>query len=573
MHASINKIAHAGETSESASARNRCRAIQTMPSYLERSPTDWRLRPLAAALIAAGTLAPAGATAATLTVDTLAEASISACTLRDALHSVNAQADQGACAADLGSGGYGSNDAIVFAPALSGTITFAASDPLAVVGPSALSIRRPVSLIGPGSAQMLLTCGSTIYRLMEIASRPPVAVSGLTIAACVSDGDGAGILVTDKFTSNFASIVHLTDVVVHDNHTVSSTNIGAGIAVAAGNVGATLSLTQSSVFANSSSGNGGGIGIRSTASAPATVTVTDSVLSLNRALAGGGVAVQGLGASVQLTRSTLDHNAATADGGGILAQGGIATVRDTTLSGNQAFGRGGGVALAFAPSAFTAINSTLSGNRAGGVGGGIAARGTDPGAIMLRSATVAANLASRGAGIMVENALASALLTPANVVAINTIVAGNNAGPSGYDVDSLQADSWDVSFSVIGNVAPSVTLTGAGNITGAAVPTPFGAGGWLGPLQDNGGPTLTHELLTAVVDPAVNAGNSAFSGLPFDQRGKPFTRVREGRIDIGAFESGVLPVTAAVPAPGGWTLAALSALLGLAGLLGRRRRR
>jgi hypothetical protein len=279
------------------------------------------------------------------------------------------------------------------------------------------------------------------------------------------------------------------------------------------------------------------------------------------------VAVQGVGASIQLTRSTLDHNAAMTDGGGILAQGGVATARDTTISGNQASGRGGGVALAFAPSAFTAINSTLSGNRVAGVGGGIAARGTGPGAVMLRSATLAANLASRGAGIMVENALASALLTPANVVAINTIVAGNNAGPAGYDVDSLQPDSWDVSFSVIGNVAPSVMLTGAGNITGAAVPSPFGAGGWLGPLQDNGGPTLTHELLTAVVDPAVNGGNSAFSGLSFDQRGKPFTRVREGRIDIGAFESGALPVTVPVPAPAGWTLAALSALLGLAGLL------
>jgi hypothetical protein len=299
------------------------------------------------------------------------------------------------------------------------------------------------------------------------------------------------------------------------------------------------------------------------------------VLSSNRALAGGGgVVVQGPGASVQLTRSTLDGNVATTDGGGILAQaGGIATLRGTTLSGNLASGRGGGVALASASSAFTAINSTLSGNRASGVGGGIAARGTGPGAIMLRSATLAANLASRGAGIMVENAVASALLTPANVVAINTIVAGNNAGPAGYDVDSLQPDSWDVSFSVIGNVAPSVTLTGAGNITGAAVPPPFGAGGWLGPLQDNGGPTLTHELLTAVVDPAVNAGNSAFSGLSFDQRGKPFTRVREGRIDIGAFESGPLPVTVPVPAPAGWTLAALSVLLGLTGLLPRRRRR
>jgi hypothetical protein len=350
---------------------------------------------------------------------------------------------------------------------------------------------------------------------------------------------------------------------------VNSVGVGGGIAVTALNVGATVTITNSSILGNVSSGNGGGIGIRAGLGA-AMVAVTDSTLSQNTGRVGGGAAVQA-GASIRLTRSTLASNVATTDGGGIMVQGGLATVRDTTVSGNQAFGGGGGVALASTPSAFTAINSTLSNNRASGVGGGIAARGTGPGAITLRSATLAANLASRGAGIMVENAVASALLTPANVVAINTIVAGN-ASPGGFDVDSLQPDGWDVSFSVIGNVAPSVTLTGAGNITGAAVPPPFGGGGWLGPLQDNGGPTSTHELLTTVADPAINAGDSAFSGLSFDQRGKPFTRVREGRIDIGAFESGPLPVTVPVPAPAGWTLVGLSALLGLVGLLRRRGR-
>jgi hypothetical protein len=67
-----------------------------MPPHPERSPSDWQFRPLAAALIAAGMLAPTGAAAATLTVDTLAEVSGGACTLRDAVHSVNAQVDQGA---------------------------------------------------------------------------------------------------------------------------------------------------------------------------------------------------------------------------------------------------------------------------------------------------------------------------------------------------------------------------------------------------------------------------------------------------------------------------------------------
>jgi hypothetical protein len=57
----------------------------------------------------------------------------------------------------------------------------------------------------------------------------------------------------------------------------------------------------------------------------------------------------------------------------------------------------------------------------------------------------------------------------------------------------------------------------------------------VGPLQDNGGLTLTHALLPA--SPAIDAGDPNFSPPPFtDQRGCHFDRVFNGRIDIGSFE-------------------------------------
>jgi hypothetical protein len=57
----------------------------------------------------------------------------------------------------------------------------------------------------------------------------------------------------------------------------------------------------------------------------------------------------------------------------------------------------------------------------------------------------------------------------------------------------------------------------------------------LGLLQDNGGPTFTHALL--VGSPAINAGNPSFTPPPlYDQRGAPFHRVVNRRIDIGSFE-------------------------------------
>jgi len=57
----------------------------------------------------------------------------------------------------------------------------------------------------------------------------------------------------------------------------------------------------------------------------------------------------------------------------------------------------------------------------------------------------------------------------------------------------------------------------------------------LGPLQDNGGPTFTHKLLSG--SPAIDAGDPSFTPPPnYDQRGPGFSRVVNGRIDIGAFE-------------------------------------
>jgi predicted outer membrane repeat protein len=57
----------------------------------------------------------------------------------------------------------------------------------------------------------------------------------------------------------------------------------------------------------------------------------------------------------------------------------------------------------------------------------------------------------------------------------------------------------------------------------------------LGPLQDNGGPTPTHALLSG--SPAIDAGDPSFTPPPFyDQRGPGFERVVNGRIDVGSFE-------------------------------------
>jgi hypothetical protein len=68
-------------------------------------------------------------------------------------------------------------------------------------------------------------------------------------------------------------------------------------------------------------------------------------------------------------------------------------------------------------------------------------------------------------------------------------------------------------------------------------------------LQDNGGPTFTHQLLPG--SPAINAGDPNFMPPPFfDQRGPGFNRVINGRIDKGSFEvQGPTPTETPSPTP------------------------
>jgi hypothetical protein len=122
----------------------------------------------------------------------------------------------------------------------------------------------------------------------------------------------------------------------------------------------------------------------------------------------------------------------------------------------------------------------------------------------------------------------------------HTIVAGNLRGAS--TKDDVEG-SFNAFYSLIGDKrTETVNDTGGSLIgqNGSVSNPPIDAK--LGPLANNGGPTLTHALLSN--SPALEAGNpSGVGGNPqFDQRGTPFLRIVDfdgvggARIDIGAVE-------------------------------------
>ena len=103
----------------------------------------------------------------------------------------------------------------------------------------------------------------------------------------------------------------------------------------------------------------------------------------------------------------------------------------------------------------------------------------------------------------------------------------------------------EVRFSLIGNNEGTPLLTTDPNAVDADGNRIGSTGDLVDPLldvlADNGGPTLTHALLSD--SPAFNAGGPTSVDVgDVDQRG--VTRVAEGQIDIGSFEAILtVPVT------------------------------
>jgi hypothetical protein len=155
------------------------------------------------------------------------------------------------------------------------------------------------------------------------------------------------------------------------------------------------------------------------------------------------------------------------------------------------------------------INSTISGNSAP-TGGGIRTHPFSSSTIV--NSTISGNSAAFGGGIF--NNLNATLIMR------NTIVSGSLGG--GADCADFGMFITNVS-NLIQDGSCSPALSGNPN---------------LGPLQDNGGPTLTYALLTG--SPAIDAGDDSVLDAPFnlenDQRSFGFPRLGGSHVDIGAFE-------------------------------------
>jgi hypothetical protein len=425
-----------------------------------------------------------------------------------------------------------------------------------------------ISIIGPGMDALTISGGHE-SQIIENIGYGNLMISDVSFAdGYAYDGFG-GCLIASRTGNGFdLTRVRVSGCEAHQvTNRYGGATDGGGIFAIAGIV-----LTDSIVTHNTLSSEffsadpgfsaalcGGGAG---TFNGP--ITLTRSVVTYNQIVSaqptmgsqrGAGLCVSNDGRDVTITDSTISHNAMYSAflnqsgnyvsvllGGGLYAStyypdlatmtitnstfadntihsvndivrifgGGLRTIMKTyiygsTFSGNNA-GYGGG--LFPQGRKVKIVNSTISGNHATRWGGGLWVVDTAE----IDNSTIAFNTSDTEVG---------GLVVSANTTLRSSIVANNQ----GVYTDIFINPGYGV-------------LSGDHNFIGdpgsVVVPPDTKTGDpMLAPLAYNGGPTMTHALITG--SGAINGGSNPL-GLPTDQRGQGFPRVIGSAADIGAYE-------------------------------------
>ena len=393
---------------------------------------------------------------------------------------------------------------------------------------------------GPGTLRQAVINASVTCDQIVFA----VSVSGQTIRLAseleinktlVIDGAGHTISVSGDTNNDGAPDVPVFSIlggqVTLRNLTIEKGNgtlgLGGGVTV---NPGAHLTLDRSTVR-DSVSHDGDLVGQGAGIYNVGFLTVTNSTIRDNQALGevfslGGGIYANG--SATTILSSTITNNRANLSGGGILVEGGVFQLIDSAVYNNRAdqstlvTGYGGGVSVLGATGANRAaniVNSTISGNSAVEQGGGLYVDA--PSQAHLTHVTLSGNQAREGGNLYNIGKLAIGNSIVANATGGDCVSTGTFTDRGGNLVED-------------GSCIFATGLPAAGDLTGDPL---------LGLLQDNGGATWTHALLSG--SPAINTGQAG-DCTTTDQRGQR----RDARCDMGAYEASFGDIAVSSVTPG-----------------------
>ena len=358
-----------------------------------------------------------------------------------------------------------------------------------------------ITITGAGAGTTIIDAGK-IDRVFLVHHNRWATIEGVTIRNGYIAGNGGGI-----FNSG---VLTVSDCVISDNH---STVGGGGISNQQDGI---LTMTNSTISHNFSYEAGGGI------SNVGKLTMTNCTINQNKTRTDGGENV---------VIGFLEENGL---GGGIINAGDMLVTRSTINNNSSNFG--GGI-FNGSPHSLTIVNSTISQNNAMTDGGGCY---NWWGITSLYNTSIVFNDADTnqdqtgGNGGGVFNHAAIAGLPPAVFNLRNSLVSGNTL---------TNAPVYDDCHGILNSYGRNLFWTVNAGCTIA------GSGAWflhnplgLGPLQNNGGPTWTHALVsgsTAIDDGDPTSGCIDYNGntIATDQRG--IARPKGVRCDIGSYEAGV----------------------------------
>lgn len=381
----------------------------------------------------------------------------------------------------------GSADTVVFDPAVFGS----PQTILQTLGQ--INVSESVIITGPATELTIDAGGLSRHFNIDGTGTLTVSISKMTLSNGNSvTGDGGSIRIADE-------VVNLSSINFTNN-------------TAIGKVGGAVSMV----------GAGGQL------------IVQDCVFTANQATFGGAINVAGgASGSGTISRCTFSGNSTDSGGGAMYCANENVTITDCTLSGNTSnktkAGNGGGAILFLGSGTLAVTNSTISGNtmvQASSGGGILLVYFT--GAAVIQNSTITANNAVTAGGGIARTSGTGTVTLQSTIVAGN-LIAGMNNAKSDLSFDAVSAVGGSNNLIGIQDGSNNAGLTGSFNQTGSLA-TPLDAK--LGPLANNGGPTMTHALLAD--SPAIDKGNNS-AGLSFDQRGAGFVRNFNG-VDIGAFE-------------------------------------
>lgn len=390
--------------------------------------------------------------------------------------------------------------------------------------------------------RITLSGGHTNRLFHQLSNGGTLTLMHLTLRDGYESADVGGCLLNESGTA-------LIDVLM----TNCMTSVNGGGIFSSG----ALTVTTSSLDGNAA-GKGGGLYTFGAAK------LSQSSVSGNQANTEcGGIYNKG---ELIMSQVSLSGNQAATDGGG-LCNSHNALLQDVTLSGNTTSGNGGGIFNALSGNGaspnITIVNATLGGNAAG-FGGGI----YNFASASLSNATLHANTAiTTGGGILnygdgmghtgqftITNVTFSAnsavygggMGDSGQGLALNVTFASNTASGFGGGINSLGGITFQNTMFAKGSFGTNCTLAGPlGGVNNLSDDNSCLIGGGsdnvnlhLGPLANNGGPTLTH--MPAPPSPAIDGGSNGVCPLT-DQRGALRWAAHTGiACDVGAVEYGAL---------------------------------